>query len=108
MNEEIRNGNRTVIYILLDAVDEIGPFFQNFYSLKNDKHEAIDDIMRFSELCGYTNVVIAEIEYRENFEIGDSLYIDEDFDGYIQDLKMGYPEVDNDDEEDDDIGDFEY
>lgn len=31
--------NKTVIYILVNATDEVGPFFQNFYSLKQSEEK---------------------------------------------------------------------
>jgi hypothetical protein len=86
--------NRLVIYILLNATDEDGPFFQNFYSLKGSREEAINDVMKFSLLSGYKSVVIEEIEAINIDDLDDieELIEDEDFHGFIQNIKEAYPD----------------
>jgi hypothetical protein len=85
--------NKLVIYILLNATDEVGPFFQNFYSLKESEEEAINDVMKFTSLSGYKNVVIEEIEARNLDDLDDieELIEDENFCGFIQNIKEAYP-----------------
>ena len=86
--------NKLVIYILLNATDEVGPFFQNFYSLKESNEEAINDVMKFTSLSGYKNVVIEEIETINVDDLDDieELIEDEDFCGFIQNIKEAYPD----------------
>lgn len=86
--------NILVIYILLNAIDEDGPFFQNFYSLKESREEAIDDVMKFSSLSGYKSVVIEEIEAINIDDLDDieELIEDEGFHGFLQNIKYAYPD----------------
>jgi len=86
--------NKLAIYILLNATDEVGPFFQNFYSLKESREEAINDVMKFTSLSGYNNVVIEEIEAINIDDLDDieELIEDEDFHCFIQNIKEAYPD----------------
>lgn len=86
--------NKLVTYILLNAADEVGPFFQNFYSLKESNEEAINDVMKFTSLYGYNNVVIEEIEAINVDDLDDieELIEDKDFHGFIQNIKEAYPD----------------
>lgn len=86
--------NKPMYYMLLNAIDDIGPFFQNFYSLKESESEALSDIMNFALLCGYKDVVIDEIDIIYSIEGIDDLITDDDFDGYIQNVKNGYQSED--------------
>jgi|GEM_PF-3187358 len=83
---------RLAIYILVNATDEVGPFFQNFYSLKESEEEAINDVMKFTSLSGYKNVVIEEIETINVDDLDDieELIEDEEFCGFIQNIKEAY------------------
>jgi hypothetical protein len=84
---------KTAIYILLNAVDEVSPFFQNFYSLKESEEEAINDVMRFTSFLGYKDVIIEEIKVINIDDLNEieELIEDEDFDGFIQNIKEAYP-----------------
>jgi len=88
--------NKTVIYILVNATDEVGPFFQNFYSLKQSEEEAIYDVMKFTSFLGYKNVIIEEIKVinADELEEIEELIEDQDFDGFIQNIKEAYPNED--------------
>lgn len=83
--------NRPIFYMLLNAIDEIGPFFQNFFSFKKTETEAIDDIMNYALICEYKDVTVDKIEIRYNIEDIEDLIEDEDFDGYVQNIKNSYP-----------------
>jgi hypothetical protein len=84
---------KTVIYILLNAIDEVSPFFQNFYSLKESEEEAINDVMKFTSFLGYKDVIIEEIKVINIDDLNEieELIEDEDFDGFIQNIKEAYP-----------------
>lgn len=86
--------NKFTIYILLNATDEVGPFFQNFYSLKESEEEAINDVIKFTSLSGYKNVVVEEIEVINVDDLDDieELIEDKDFHGFIQNIKEAYPD----------------
>jgi hypothetical protein len=86
---------KTVIYILLNAIDEVSPFFQNFYSLKESEEEAINDVMKFTSFLGYQDVIIEEIKVIniDDLDEIEELIEDEGFDGFIQNIKEAYPSV---------------
>jgi hypothetical protein len=92
MNKKELN-KKTAIYILLNAIDEVSPFFQNFYSLKESEEEAINDVMKFTSFLGYKDVIIEEIKVIniDDLDEIDELIEDEDFDGFIQNIKESYP-----------------
>jgi hypothetical protein len=87
---------KTVIYILLNAKDEFSPFFQNFYSMKQSEEEAIYDVMKFTSFLGYKDVIIEEIKVLnvDDLEEIEELIEDENFDGFIQNIKEAYPSED--------------
>ena len=84
---------KIVIYVLLNAIDEVSPFFQNFYSLKESEEEAINDVMKFTSVLGYRDVFIEEIKVINIDDLDDieELIENEDFDGFIQNIKEAYP-----------------
>ena len=86
--------NKTVIYILLNATDEVSPFFQNLYSLKETEEDAISDVMKFTSLSGYKNVIIEKIEVVnvDDLDNIEELIEDKDFHGFIQNIKEAYPD----------------
>jgi hypothetical protein len=86
--------NKTVIYILLNATDEVSPFFQNFYSLKETEEDAISDVMKFTSLSGYKNVIIEEIKVINVDDLDNikELIENENFCGFIQNIKEAYPD----------------
>jgi hypothetical protein len=87
------SNKKTAIYILLNAIDDVSPFFQNFYSLKESEEEAINDVMKFTSFLGYKDVIIEEIKAIniDDLDEIEELIEDEDFDGVIQNIKEAYP-----------------
>ncbi|HBG33022.1 MAG: hypothetical protein A2013_04985 [Tenericutes bacterium GWE2_38_8] len=87
------SNKKTAIYILLNAIDEVSPFFQNFYSLKESEEEAINDVMKFTLFLGYNDVIIEEIKviHIDDLDEIEELIEDENFDGFIQNIKEAYP-----------------
>ncbi len=86
--------NITVIYILLNATDEVSPFFQNIYSLKETEEDAISNVMKFTSLSGYKIVTIEGIEVInvDDLDNIEELIEDENFCGFIQNIKEAYPD----------------
>jgi len=77
--------------LLVDAVDEEGPFYQNFYAYGKGYDESIDSTMIFLNYLGYKDINIVEVEHFDVNYLPDEIIEDELFNGYIQNVKFAYP-----------------
>jgi hypothetical protein len=64
--------------------------------MKQSEEEAIYDVMKFTSFLCYKNVIIEEIKIInvDDLEDIEELIEDEDFDGFIQNIKEAYPSED--------------
>jgi hypothetical protein len=64
--------------------------------MKQSEEEAIYDVMKFTSFFGYKDVIIEEINVInvDDLEEIEELIEDENFDGFIQNIKEAYPSED--------------
>ena len=81
-----------LFYVLFEAIDDEGPFFQNIYPYAKSESNAIELVMTYLNAYNYSNITIDEIAEIDNVNNIEDLIQIEEFKGYIQNVKHGYIE----------------
>lgn len=76
--------------VLIEAIDIEGPFFQNFYPYAMSSQDAITKVMDYLCKFNYQDTSIDSIEECKDIEWVNDLVEDDNFEGFIQNVKHAY------------------
>lgn len=88
--------------VLIDAKDDEGPFYQNYFPYGENEDQAINEVMTLLDLLQYEEIILSDIELITDNEIDQTDWITvTGYNGYLEAIKYGYPENDDNYEDDD-------
>lgn len=84
--------SKQLYHLLIHAIDEEGLFYQNYYPYGKSLNDAINKISYFLAKVDYTQVEVVEHTLFSIDNLPSDVIQEDDFDGFIHNVKYGYDE----------------
>ncbi|MFK5883071.1 MAG: hypothetical protein QM489_01885 [Candidatus Izemoplasma sp.] len=79
--------------VLIEATDNEGAFFQNFFPFALSSKEAVKAVETYLKAKTYINLIIDSVKECNNIEEIDGLIKDDNFVGLIQNIKFSFDKI---------------